>query len=701
MVEAGRIRGDAQRRHAARRAPPAPPWHRPWRPSHPRRATGSAQCRGVVPGAQRRRRPARWPVRRSDRDRRRRSRTAPRREAARGVARGGQQPGVATGVGRIWSRSAAIGLSSRSASGVSPNSAAVARSMKPKVTHSSMPARRQHPARQRGARLLRRERGQRHRRRRRGSDTGRHLHRGRGGAAPPPPGRIPARPRRSPRPRRARGRGRQARALVQRRPRRRDVVAPGRHGDGHAAPRRAPARRSRAARSDAHRLIRRHVGAAKPGDALEAQRRVALPGGLGAGRDHLARLAAAAARSIIARGGLQRRRHQRRVDAALEALPRIGADVVAPAGQRDAHRIEQRAFDEDARWWPRRSRNARRRSRRPAPRAPPSSAMTPSSVGQRVVLAVQRAPGSRPRAPCRMVSVVASDLRTSKTCSGRPRSKVKKLVTSTSALIGRRPIAISRSCSHFGLGPLRHARASRGRAPRCRRAGRSICQRSGAAKAAGTGRRRAGLQRAEAGGREVARTPRTDERVAAVRRDADLDHRIVEAGPGDVAARRPAHPSGRSTMPAWSSPRPISRAESIIASDFTPRISPDLQGDAGAGDEGAGQRRARPSCRCAHWARRRRRRAAPVAGIDLAARAGGRRSGAAPPRCTWAMRKAASAAPRSSTPSTSRPMAESVVVIARACASVVEVLAQPGQGELHRRHDPPSCSDGGASGSAP
>ena len=27
-------------------------------------------------------------------------------------------------------------------------------------------------------------------------------------------------------------------------------------------------------------------------------------------------------------------------------------------------------------------------------------------------------------------------------------------------------------------------------------------------------------------------------------------------------------------MPEWSSPRPISRAESIIASDFTPRISP-------------------------------------------------------------------------------------------------------------------------------
>ena len=45
----------------------------------------------------------------------------------------------ARGVGRIWSRSAAIGLSSRSASGVSPNIAAVPAAMKAKDTHSSIP----------------------------------------------------------------------------------------------------------------------------------------------------------------------------------------------------------------------------------------------------------------------------------------------------------------------------------------------------------------------------------------------------------------------------------------------------------------------------------------------------------------------------------------------------------------------------------
>jgi hypothetical protein len=46
----------------------------------------------------------------------------------------------------------------------------------------------------------------------------------------------------------------------------------------------------------------------------------------------------------------------------------------------------------------------------------------------------------------------------SKTCSGRPRSKVTKLVMSTSAEIGLRPIARSRSCSQRGLGPLRTLR---------------------------------------------------------------------------------------------------------------------------------------------------------------------------------------------------------------------------------------------------
>ena len=40
---------------------------------------------------------------------------------------------------------------------------------------------------------------------------------------------------------------------------------------------------------------------------------------------------------------------------------------------------------------------------------------------------------------------------------------VKKFVTSTSVLIGRNPIEVSRSCSQVGLGPLRSPRMVRPR----------------------------------------------------------------------------------------------------------------------------------------------------------------------------------------------------------------------------------------------
>ena len=88
------------------------------------------------------------------------------------------------------------------------------------------------------------------------------------------------------------------------------------------------------------------VGAAETGDALEAQRRGALPGGWRAGFGHLAWLAAAQFQHHRG-GGLHRVGHQRGIDAALEALARVGDDLVASAGQRDADRIEQRALDED------------------------------------------------------------------------------------------------------------------------------------------------------------------------------------------------------------------------------------------------------------------------------------------------------------------------------------------------------------------
>ena len=49
--------------------------------------------------------------------------------------------------------------------------------------------------------------------------------------------------------------------------------------------------------------------------------------------------------------------------------------------------------------------------------------------------------------------ILPSSLSASKTCSGRPRSWATRLVTSTSAEIGRSPMAFSRSCTHWGEGP--------------------------------------------------------------------------------------------------------------------------------------------------------------------------------------------------------------------------------------------------------
>ena len=62
---------------------------------------------------------------------------------------------------------------------------------------------------------------------------------------------------------------------------------------------------------------------------------------------------------------------------------------------------------------------------------------------------------------------------------------VKKLVTSTSALIGRRPIETSRSCSHCGLGPLRRPRTVRP-STQGQACGMSMHQTSGLANTDGT-----------------------------------------------------------------------------------------------------------------------------------------------------------------------------------------------------------------------
>ena len=87
--------------------------------------------------------------------------------------------------------------------------------------------------------------------------------------------------------------------------------------------------------------------------------------------------------------------------------------------------------------------------------------------------------------PARTLSVAPARRSASKTCSGRPRSCVKKLVMSTSALIGRRPIAVRRCFSQSGLGPLRRPRMLRP-STQGQACGQSTDQASGDSNNAGT-----------------------------------------------------------------------------------------------------------------------------------------------------------------------------------------------------------------------
>ena len=112
---------------------------------------------------------------------------------------------------------------------------------------------------------------------------------------------------------------------------------------------------------------------------------------------------------------------------------------------------------------------------------------------------------------------------------------------STSALIGRRPIALRRRCSHSGDGPFL--------TPRTRRsanAGHSdgvdaeIERHLHRARKLALDRLdRRVLERAHVGGGEIARDAVHAGAVGAVRRQVDLDHRVVEARPlGVVGAER-------------------------------------------------------------------------------------------------------------------------------------------------------------------
>ena len=104
---------------------------------------------------------------------------------------------------------------------------------------------------------------------------------------------------------------------------------------------------------------------------------------------------------------------------------------------------------------------------------------------------------------------------------------------STSALIGRRPIARSRFCIHSGEGPLVTPRTSRKAkaGQRCLSAeAKSRCTRVGQSNAPGIRFRRGRLQLAEPRGGEIARDARDAGRVGTVWRHGDVDDGIVEPG---------------------------------------------------------------------------------------------------------------------------------------------------------------------------
>ena len=104
---------------------------------------------------------------------------------------------------------------------------------------------------------------------------------------------------------------------------------------------------------------------------------------------------------------------------------------------------------------------------------------------------------------------------------------------STSALIGRRPIARRRFCIHSGEAPLLTPRTRRSAkaGQRCASLGGEI-ERDGrrAVEAPRDRRGRLRLQRAEAGGGEIAGDAGDAGRVGPVRRQIDVDDGIVEAG---------------------------------------------------------------------------------------------------------------------------------------------------------------------------
>ena len=94
-----------------------------------------------------------------------------------------------------------------------------------------------------------------------------------------------------------------------------------------------------------HGPIRRHIIAAITRQAFKAEARGALPGGFRPGADHFAGLTTANVHHRLRRE-IKCQARQSLIHATLEPRACIGAHLMASAGKRNAHGIENRTFDE-------------------------------------------------------------------------------------------------------------------------------------------------------------------------------------------------------------------------------------------------------------------------------------------------------------------------------------------------------------------
>ena len=225
-------------------------------------------------------------------------------------------------------------------------------------------------------------------------------------------------------------------------------------------------------------------------------------------------------------------RHQRRVDTTLEALARVGDDSVAGPvsatrmGSNNAHSMNALVV----------------RSSQPvgSPPITPAIDCTPAAsaiavlLGHDVVVAIQSPEGLV--AARTQLKNIARELRHVEHVQRTARSKVKKLVMSTSVLIGRRPTEISRSCNHCGLG----------RCGDCGRCGRGSKGSLRGNRSASVGRLRSWVRSLRAPMAATCQSRQRRDRARcrgqrnspAVGCDADIDQRIIKACPRCVRPDR-------------------------------------------------------------------------------------------------------------------------------------------------------------------